>query len=271
MISIRAPDHLGDGVMALPTVRALARLGPVEVHAPRWGAELYEGLVVRAIDDPPAGPVGVLLKPSFGAAWRWRHLQRRVGLATNGRSPLLTDPVDVPPGHRREGYTAVAAALGATVGPERWDRRGVTPDVPVGHVGLNPWSPTPTVRWPGFRALADALGDGVVFYAGPGEGDAVRALAGPHRVVEGLSLADFAAALDRCRVFVSNDSGAAHFAALCGARVLVVHGSTTAGRTGVGEAVESDPLWCRPCYNKWCVNGLVCLTRIEVDRVRAQL
>jgi len=271
MYSIRAPDHLGDGVMAMAAVAAIARLGPTEVHAPRWGAELYTGVTVRPADAPPTGEVGVLLKPSLGAAWRWRHLPRRVGLAENGRAPLLTDAVAVPGGHRRDGYAAVARALGASPQPTPYTPRGAAPEVPEGHVGLNPWSPTPTVRWPHFRALADAIEGPVVFYAGPGEGEAVRALAGPHRVVEGLSLPDFAAALDRCRVFVSNDSGAAHFAEACGTRVVVVHGSTEAGQTGAGEGVDGGPLWCRPCYRKWCFNQLRCLTRVEVGAVRARV
>lgn len=271
MYAVRAPDHLGDGVMALAAIRGVAALGPTVVHAPRWGAELYRGLVVRGVDVPPAGPVGVLFKPSFGAAWRWRHLPRRVGLASHGRGALLTDPVPEPAGHRREGYAAVAAALGASAGDGRWSHRGQTPDVPDGHVGLNPWSPSPTVRWPHFRALADRLDRPVVFYAGPGEGAAVRAIAGPHPVVEGLALPDFAAALDRCRVFVSNDSGAAHFAAACGARVLVVHGSTDAALTGVGEGLDGGPLWCRPCYRKWCFNGLRCLENVAPGDVLGRL
>ncbi len=270
MYSIRAPDHLGDGVMALAAIRGVAALGPAEVHAPVWGRALYAGLVVREVDAPPRGEVGVLFKPSFRAAWRWRHLPRRAGLSVNGRGLLLTDPVAEPSGHRREGYAAVVRILGGDPGDAGFHLRGEAPDLPAGHVGLNPWSPTVTVRWPHFRALADAQHRPVVFYAGPGEGDAVRALAGPHRVVEGLSLPDFAAALDRCAVFVSNDSGAAHFAAACGTRVVVVHGSTDAALTGVGEAVDGGSLWCRPCYRKWCFNSLKCLDRVPVDAVQAR-
>lgn len=270
MLVVRAPDHLGDGVMALPAIRALAALGPLRVHAPRWGPELYEGLDVRPVAAPAEGDTAVLLKPSFGAAWRWRHLPRRVGLATAGRGPLLTDALPVRVEHRREGYARVAAALGAhAVGMPAYGVRGHAPALPAGFLGLNPWSPSATVRWPHFRALADRADGPVVFFAGPGEGDAVRAIAGPHPVLEGLSLPDFAAALDRCRVFVSNDSGAAHFAAACGARVVVVHGSTTAARTGVGEAVEGPELWCRPCYRKRCVLGLGCLHGIAPERVAA--
>jgi ADP-heptose:LPS heptosyltransferase len=272
-LAIRAPDHLGDAVMALPAVHALCAAFGARIHAPRWGAELYAPYAVVPVDEPPAGSDGAILKPSFGAAWRWRHLRRRVGLATSGRAFLLTDPLAVRPGeHRRAGYARVAAAFGVpVVGMPAYAPRGTAPLLPDGYVGLNPWSPTATVRWPHFRALADRIRGPVVFFAGPGEGTAVRAIAGPHPVVEGLSLPDFAAALEKCRVFVSNDSGAAHFAAACGTRVVMVHGPTTAGLTGVGEAVEGPDLWCRPCYAKQCPLSGRCLTEVRVERVEAVL
>jgi ADP-heptose:LPS heptosyltransferase len=262
-LAIRAPDHLGDGVMALPAISALVGHFPVTVHAPGWGRELYAGLDVRPGDAPPEGDVGVLFKPSWHAAWSWRALPRRIGV---GRSLLLTDPVP-PGGHRRDEYARIAAVMGVeAVGLPAFAPRGRGPTLPSGYVGLNPWSPSPTVRWPYFRDLADRL-DRPVFFAGPGEGAAVRAIAGPHAVVEGLTLAEFAGALQGCRLFISNDSGAAHFAAACGVRVRVIHGSTTGPRTGVGEAVEGPELHCRPCYRKRCPYALECLTGIPVERV----
>lgn len=268
--AIRAPDHLGDGVMALPAITAIAAAYPTVVHAPRWGAELYAGLRVVPAEAPPDAEVGVLFKPSVGAAWRWRHLRERVGV---GRIGLLTTSVSGL-GHRAEGYARVAAALGVDVrGTPVFSPRGVAPPLPDRFVGLNPWSPSPTVRWPHFRALADALAEPVVFFAGPGEGDAVRAIAGPHPVVEGLTLPDFAAALDRCRVFVSGDSGAAHFAAACGARVVVVYGSTDPALTGPAGAtpVLGPRPWCAPCYRKACPFHLRCLAPLAIDAVRGAL
>ncbi len=259
--------------MALPAVRALAERATVRVYAPRWGAELYDGLEVLPVDARPEGGVGVILKPSFGAAWRWRHLPRRVGLASAGRRVLLTDALRVDRvEHRREGYARVVAAVGATAsGLPIYLPRGCAPPLPDAFVGLNPWSPTPTVRWPHFRALADRLVGPVVFFAGPGEGASVARIAGPHRVVDGLSLPDFAAALRTCRVFVSGDSGAAHFAAACGTRVVVVHGSTSPAQTGVGEGIEAADLPCRPCYAKDCVFGVPCLSAVQPAQVQAAL
>jgi ADP-heptose:LPS heptosyltransferase len=267
VLAIRAPDHLGDAVMALPAVRALAEAGPTRVHTRgRWGRELYAGLEVRPGDERPEADVGVLFKPSVAAALRWLHLPRRVGV---GRRLLLTDPVPAG-GHRREEYARVAAVLGATgLGMPVYTPRGQATPLPPGTVGLNPWSPTATVRWARFRALADALGR-VVFFAGPGEAEAVRALAGPHPVLVGLSLPDFAATLEGCRAFVSNDSGAAHFAAACSVPVVMLHGSTDPALTGVGRPVVGPPVDCGPCYRKTCSRGLACL-EIEVAQVMGAL
>ncbi len=278
-LAIRAPDHLGDATMAVPAMRGLALAAPGStVYGPGFLRGLLDALGFPEVALEPAtvvpgGGTGVLFKPSFRAAWRWRHLPRRVGLVGNLRAGLLTDPLAaVASEHRRDGYARIAAHLGAPVTAARRERAG-----PAGTGGaprflaLNPWSPTATVRWPGFRELADLLSDEipVVFFAGPGEERAVRAIAGPHPVKAGLALPDFAAALDGCALFVSNDSGAAHFADAAGVPVLVVHGSTDPALTGTGAAVTGGPIWCGPCYRKTCVLGLSCLHRISAASVAA--
>ena len=257
----RAPNHLGDGVMALPAMHALAaRAGRLLIQAPGWGPALYRDV---AAEISPRGPapagvdVAVLFPPSFRAAWAARRAKRRVGTPTDGRWPLLTDRV-AERVHRASTYAALVEAVGAVAaGPPRFPAWASDPeaDVPEGHIGLNPISPSgETVTWRGYAELAAALGRPVVFYAGPGEGDALAAVAGDHERRVGLPLPAFAAALRRCPVFVSNDSGAAHFARACGTPTVVVHGSTTARRTGAAGAlaVEGPNLPCRPCYRKTC-------------------
>lgn len=300
-LAIRMPDHLGDAVMALSAVRRIAAAHPgTGLYGPGFLAGLLaatgaETVTVHPRDAVPQADWGVILKPSLHAAWRWRHLRRRTGLAGNGRAFLLSDPVGVRVGeHRRDGFDRVADAVvgpapGAgrragprvTAGPEQ----GVAGDAEraefggradafhtaAGFVALNPWSPSPTVRWPNFRALADRLAPDVpvVFFGGPGEEEAVRAIAGPHRVLAGQPLPELARTLRGAALFVSNDSGAAHFADALGVPVVMVHGSTDPALTGTGEAVTGGPIWCGPCYRKACPLGLRCLTRIPVDAVEA--
>lgn len=273
----RAPNHLGDGVMALPALEALAGLGELTIAAPRWGPELYRDLPARVLPRGtlPAAEIGVALSPSLRAAWHIRRARRRFGTPTDYRRWLLTDVVPEAP-HVRDTYTALAAAAGAAVaGLPRWRVRPDDPivDVPEGHVGLNPISASGAVReWPGFGELARTLDGPVVVYGGPGEDDAVRAQSGGRTTRVGLSLVAFGRALERCALFVSNDSGAAHFARACGVPVLVLYGSTVPERSGPAgaHALVGPRPRCAPCARSWCPYDRECL-RLEPARVRERV
>ncbi len=260
--------------MALPALHALAGLGSLVIHAPRWGTDLYRDVPAEVRERGTAGPadVAVLFGPSWRAALRARRATRRVGhVGEPGRRLLLTDVV--PEGaHRSDGYRALADRLGAVVsGPPRWGGRAGDPasDLPVGHIGLNAVSVSgDVVQWRRFGALATRLDRPVVFYGGPGEEAAVAAIAGEHPRAVGLTLPAFASALARCAVFVSNDSGAAHFARACGVPTVVVYGSTSPERTGPDGAVAvlGPRVACAPCYRKSCSYALECLD-VPVDSV----
>ncbi len=265
IIAARAPNHLGDGVMALPAMHGLARLGRLVIHAPRWGQELYRDVaaVVRPCGAMEAD-VAVLFAPSLRAAREARGCPVRVGAATDFRGMLLTRVVPLG-GHRASLYGRLCRAAGGVVdGVPAWTSRHDDPrvDVSDGHFGLNPISPSgAVVQWPGFSALARRLEGPVVFYGGPGEGAAVAAVAGGFDRQVGLSLSAFGCALTRCAAFISNDSGAAHFARACGVPTVVVYGSTSPHRTGPdgAVAVEGPPVGCRPCYRKRCWQERGCL------------
>jgi ADP-heptose:LPS heptosyltransferase len=273
-IIARAPNHLGDGVMALPALLALSKVcGRFEIQAPPWGAELYRDLDGKVVErgPMPAADIAVLFPPSFRVAWEARRARRRVGVASDWRGLLLTDVVDCGL-HQAGTYRALAAAVGASVeGAPIFGRTGDlgAPEVAPGHIGLNPISKAGVVReWQGFRRLAARFERPVVFYGGPGEERRVQAHGGGYPLRVGLSLARFAQSLRRCALFISNDSGAAHFARACGVPTLVVYGSTTAARTGPpgASAVEGPDLDCRPCYGRRCMRALECLD-IPVERV----
>jgi ADP-heptose:LPS heptosyltransferase len=290
VLSIRAPDHLGDGVMALPAVAAIGRTHGARVHAPRWGAALYGGLpgviVARREDAPHAGSHGVLLKPSFGAAWRWRHLPARTGLASHGRGMLLTHALPVVPGEARwRGWARIAEALGAVVdGPPRWPHRPVPGDTagilpPEGFVALHVHGNTPLNRWPHARALADRLrskGRAAWFLAGPGEHDAVAAVAGDHPILDHDDLHGLVAHLQRASAMVGHDSGVTHLAAAAGVRTLMLHGPTSPAETGAGEPVRAA-LSCSPCGRRHCTRFTwrgprpSCMAQLSVAAVHAAL
>ena len=261
---LRLPDHLGDGVMAIPAVAGIARLGPVELTGPKWAERLYAGIDMRTASN--ADPA-ILFKPSFSAAWTAKNFSRRVGLRGDWRSWLLTDPVVSPKAHRIDDYKALAHRVGASVNaPPSFEtsqaEQRFSRTISAESVLLLPLSKSQaTVGWTGFRDLADGLGDRALFAAGPGECQALRAIAGPHRTLPPLPIGEFAAVAQRVHRVVGNDSALAHLAAaarhsagLPSTSVHVVFASTSPEQTGpIGCTVHRKVhLPCQPCYRKSC-------------------
>jgi len=262
-ILVRAPDHLGDGVLALPAITALS---PETIVAPAWGDALYGHLAARILRPAaplPSADAAVLFKPALRAAWAVRHVPRRVGLSTDQRWPLLTDALAPGRRHRIDDYAALAAQLDCPpAGGPSYSTRAPSPPLPPRAVLLLPLTASPqTAQWQGFRALADALGDRAVFAAGPGEDAALSAIAGHHAVLPALSLPAFAAAACAAAAVVGNDSGLTHLAAaarraasLDPRTVHVACASTDPHRTAAPGARwhtgSRPPCW--PCYRKRC-------------------
>jgi ADP-heptose:LPS heptosyltransferase len=61
-------------------------------------------------------------------------------------------------------------------------------------------------------------------------------------------------------LFVTNDSGPAHFARAVGRPTVVVHTSTAAARTGAAGSIAIEPvgLACHPCERPTCAIGYLC-------------
>ncbi len=100
-----------------------------------------------------------------------------------------------------------------------------------------------------------------IYSCGPGEGpvlDAVEKASGaPLRRLEGMSLAQFAAALAGARLFVGNDSGPAHMAAALARPVVVIFGSSSSPIWGpwprdAGARIVQNPYECNPCPGDRC-------------------
>lgn len=145
VIVVRAPNWLGDTVMALPALRALrgarpeARITVVGHWAPllagqgvadlllpypgRLRARLDFGRSLRA-ERPD---LAVLLPNSFESALaaRWWRAKRRLGFDTDARRFLLTDPVPMPAPrlHQSDEYGALLGPLGVRVAEAepRWN------------------------------------------------------------------------------------------------------------------------------------------------------
>ena len=278
---VRAPDHLGDGVMALPALARLARAGDVVVAAPAWAGVLYRDLGVDVVPAERFAAVAngaalaVLLKPSLSAAWQARGARRRIGLPTDHRRVLLTEVVVAHEEHRADAFLRVAAAANGDE-PEvpalpRWvvraqDSAPLPPDLPADMVLLLPCTrSTATVAWRGHAALARALGRRAVATGGPDDTEALAAM--PCRVLPPLPLEALAALAVRATAVVGNDSGLPHLAAAArrGAgldvwAVHIVYASTDPARTGPPGTTPwpgpRPPCW--PCYAKRCDIGAPC-------------
>jgi heptosyltransferase-2 len=133
-VIVRAPNWLGDTVMAMPALAGLrAGLPAARITVVgRWASLLRgQGIADVLVDYPRASherhgigralaadpaDLAVLLPNSFESAlsaWRWRA-RRRIGFDTDGRGALLTDslPLPEPRRHQVDEYRLLVEALG---------------------------------------------------------------------------------------------------------------------------------------------------------------
>jgi heptosyltransferase-2 len=227
---VRAPNHLGDVVAALPAIVADGS----DVLVVRWLAPILEmaggsgevlpfdrgfrgfARAARELRRRRYGD-GVLLSPAFSAAWLMRcgGVARVRGTATDGRTLLLSEriePETLRPHHRINAYRLLLGQ-GATPEPrghrlllgeelrERW-RAEIGPRRPV--VGLFPGANAPARRWPveRFAEVGAALasrGARVVVLGGRSEAPlaarVARGVAGALEVAGRTDLGDLAALL----------------------------------------------------------------------------
>lgn len=288
---VRAPNHLGDVVMALPALRAAA--ADVLIAAPLVPLLALPGGTgtrilplergMRGFADAArrlrAGGYrrGILLAPSLSSALLMRAggVARVRGTATDRRSLLLDEPLprDILPGtHRSAAYWRIVTGampgdppvpvLRVPASAEAAFRR-LLPDSGRPLAGLFPGSNASSRRWQPdrFGALAVALsreGWQVVVFGGPGETRLTAHVAGSHAIDLGgrTSLPELAAGLAACHVVISNDSGPLHLAAAVGTPVV--------GLFGAGDPVATRPLGehshilrhpelpCVPCVKNKC-------------------
>ena len=235
----------------------------------------------------------VVLAPSFEAALTvWlAGIPRRIGHRTDGRGALLTDAVAPDPnGHRADGFLALAARLRNAAGseaagcraPVEAPGRGLVltaddrsyarsafaaagwPD-DARPVFVNPAAAKAPRAWSAarFRALVETLARRapgrrfLVHDRSPFE--APSGWLAAHGAVEagGATLPQLCALLERCAVYVGNDSGPAHLAAALGVPTVTIFGPSAPRVTGPrprggAAAVEvSAAFACSPCRERF--------------------
>jgi len=289
---LRAPNHLGDLVAALPAL--LEANVDVMVRAelaPLLSLTELEGQVLPLVRDwsgwwdararlrAGAYRSAALMTPAFSAAWLFRaagirHLR---GSATDGRSWMLTERIPstaLRGPHRIEQYRLLAGV--DTANPtvpaelslpdervERWRSELRSVEAPL--VGFFPGANAPARRWPADRfaevvAWAESRGLRCVVLGSGAESIVVKEIVRDTSSAIDLSgktdLVDLATVLACCDVLVTNDTGPMHLAGIVHTPTVSLWGPSDPGEvrpTGsIDHPVEGPSLPCRPCYRNQC-------------------
>ena len=247
----------------------------------------------------------LLLTNSFRTAWAAKRagIPERWGYAASARGPLLTQRVMRPKRavHHAEYYLELVRGLGmdgASVHPridvgEATRKRAAqvfeTAGLPAAStiVGFAPGAAYGHAkRWPPDRVaqvvtrLTRDRGAHCVLVGAIGDREAGREIESDLppdvRVTNLIGRTDLRlliGVLERCRAFVSNDSGAMHLAAAVGVPVTAIFGPTNERATApVGDHdVILHQVFCRPCMLRECPIDHRCMKRISVDDVYVAL
>jgi heptosyltransferase-2 len=316
-ILVRAPNWIGDQVMAYPFFRELRKQFPqawITVVCTPWVADVqFKGFVDEVIVIPKKKGEGVFFKlltllrlsrqvrskgpwdfaislpNSFGAAlflWLVRARVRR-GYQTDLRGLLLNQKIgwdDSPDIHRADAYLRLLPHPSATDGLEYWNRSNE-----LSFDGLVHWSrdgvpsqwidppseeyfvvaPGATAesrRWSTqqfaelIHSIQSTRGWSAVVVGGPAEKRLAHEIQSCGVAVIDLtargSVADLWRLLARAKLAVTNESGLAHVASLCGIPVHIICGAADPKRTrpiGPGPVrVTFNPVDCWPCERNLC-------------------
>jgi heptosyltransferase-2 len=252
---LRRPAY--DSALLLPNSFNTARLAWRAGIRQRWGyrSDWRTWLLTRSVPMPAR-----LHQTEY-----YRHLVRALDLGVEAPSAW---PIELTDSHREAGAAALAE--------QGWDRRmplaAIAPGAAFGGAK----------RWPvrSFAALIDGLArDGVravLIGAAADRPAAAEVLTAtmaspvPLNLVGRTDLSTLGGVLARCRVLVTNDSGAMHFAAALGVPVVAMFGPTREQEThpvGLTHTVLTHPVWCRPCMLRECPLTHRCMTGITVPAV----
>jgi heptosyltransferase-2 len=245
----------------------------------------------------------ILLQNAFEAALIafLAGIPLRIGYSRDARGLLLTHAVpctkEIKTKHQTEYYLNILHEIGIVQGNRdlylklnQRDRFQAEKILLKQHlslddtiIGINPGATYgPAKQWPADRYahLADrilAFSEArVVIFGGPGDKTLGQKISAKmkHRPVDlsgQTSLGEAMALIERCDLFITNDSGLMHVAAALDVPLVAIFGSTNpvaTGPLGPNSKVVQAAVPCSPCLNSECPEGhLKCMDQIDVDRV----
>ncbi len=252
--------------------------------------------------------LAVLFQNAFEAAFLTflAGVPRRYGYATDGRSLLLSDPVAAPDRrtlvHQVRYYWELLKPLGLTGDPSapelvvfpeeeqamagRFAQGGLTATDVV--VGINPGSTYGEAkRWlpERFAEVTERLcrtiresreqQASVVIFGAKGEEQLGREIAARlssrSLILSGATtIRELMAAVKRCAMLLTNDTGPMHIASAFQVPVVAIFGPTdwrTTSPFGSAHTIVRQPVDCAPCLLRECPIDHRCMTRVTVDQV----
>ena len=276
LVGMARPEHV-------ELARRISAFDEVMVAPPRGGPGRFRAwwAVVRRL-WPTKFNAAVLLAPSFESAFTAlvAGIPMRVGHATDRRSWLLSRRVLFRPDcHRSDEFLDVVAELGAepVSGPipfsfqpaerqyvdQLFEREGFAPDVRP--VLVNPAAAKTARAWSSarFQQLAEQIverHDGLQVlvhqhspFAPPADWPRHPSI----RLLQGATLVQLGAVVQRCRLYVGNDSGPMHVAAALGVPTVGIYGPSSPdhtsprGGSGAPHIAVSAFFSCSPCRERF--------------------
>jgi len=227
--------HPRDWILLLG-VPELAAVAPQGLFDEIWDARSPRFAALFADGIDPASPLGRRLS-ELRSALLFSHVSSRLSTSLLRLGPTEIIRQDPFPSQRTHivDYHLSLFSGNAFSEEDRQPRiasvQGTIP-VPRDTVALHPGSGGPGKNWPfsGFTVLAGLLsraGYTVRWIIGPAEEDLALPFAA--EAWRNTPLADLAAALRDCRLFVGNDSGVSHLAAAAGCATVALFGATDPG------------------------------------------
>jgi heptosyltransferase II len=302
-IALLVKPAVADLFVGHPAITDVLTYDTTGRHAGLSGKWLLAGQLRRQSFD-----LAVLFQNAFEAAFLTflAGVPRRYGYATDGRSLLLSDPIAVPDRrtlvHQVRYYWDLLQPLGLTGAPSapelvvlpeeeqamagRFAQGGLTTTDVV--VGINPGSTYGGAkRWLHERyaevteRLCRTIREsreqqvGVVIFGAKGEerlGQEIAArLSSRSLVLSGATtIRELMAAVKRCAMLLTNDTGPMHIASAFQVPVVAIFGPTdwrTTSPFGSAHAIVRQPVDCAPCLLRECPIDHRCMTRVTVDQV----
>lgn len=277
------------------------RILPLEKRG-RYPKDFFEVLRVAARIRRIGFDLAVLFQNAFEAALlvRLGGVGMRVGYNTDGRRFLLSHAIirdkNLLAHHQVEYYLSILRALG-------WEAKDRDPRLYVAPgdqesarsllseyaiqpdnflVGLSPGAAFgPAKRWPAerFAEIGDRAVETwrakILILGSKGDwhiGQRVK----EHMRRESLNLCgrttlgEVMALINRCRLFLTNDSGLMHIASALNVPTVAIFGSTnpvTTGPRSPNAVVVGSRADCSPCLKPQCPSDFHCMLDIEADKV----